>query len=299
MGALNIKPTSGLLILGGQELFWIPPISAYAFLFFLAHANVSRRWHRPLSAFFSLGVSAIRCNAWSFQQWNRFARTRMVVSNFAQGSPRVSWAYGTFACRPWWKHASRTQKIMVYDVPIILGQSWSYIPSNPSIKHYILIHFVSLPFWAWTSPPHWAKWLVVHLKRCLEDWFRLIGKAEFWLDFPEQKTTDFGHETGAFFWGYRLLVTNSGPRLLINGWFNFLGGLLVDVCWCLLLVILSHFPSYHVLPSCLKWWFELTSVFVNWVESNSRKWFWLDRRTVVMGWIKLQKTIIPGDLTSI
>ena len=30
------------------------------------------------------------------------------------------------------------QKIMVYDVPIILGQSWSYIPSNPSIKHYIL-----------------------------------------------------------------------------------------------------------------------------------------------------------------
>ena len=195
MGALNIKSTSGLLILGGQELFWIPPISAYAFLFFLAHANVSRRWHRPLSAFFSLGVSAIRCNAWSFQQWNRFARTRMVVSNFAQGSPRVSWAYGTFPCRPWWKHASRTQKIMVYDVPIILGQSWSYIiytikPINQTLHFDTFCIFAFLLSMNLTStlgkvtsgppetlfgglvPTHWQSGVLAGLPRAENDRFR-------------------------------------------------------------------------------------------------------------------------------
>lgn len=291
MGALNIKSTSGLLILGGQELFWIPPISAYAFLFFLAHANVSRRWHRPLSAFFSLGVSAIRCNAWSFQQWNRFARTRMVVSNFAQGSPRVSWAYGTFACRPWWKHASRTQKIMVYDVPIILGQSWSYIIYTIKSINQTL-HFDTFCIFAFLSmnltstldkvtsgppetlfgglvPTHWQSGVLAGLPRAV------------W--------ACSGAENDRFW------PCSMNKLRLFWGDYQFRTQTLVDVCWCLLLVILS----LSVLPSYPKWWFELTSVFVNWVESNSRKWFWLDRRTVVMGWIKLQKTIIPGDITSI
>ena len=98
---------------------------------------------------------------------------------------------------------------------------------------------VSLPFWAWTSPPHWAKWLVVHLKRCLEDWFRLIGKAEFWLDFPEQcgpvlvlKTTDFGHVQRincAFFGGgYWLPIQDPDP------------------CWCLLMFVVGYFVTFRL-----------------------------------------------------
>jgi hypothetical protein len=174
---------------------------------------------------------------------------------------------------------------MVYDVPIILGHIYHQI--HQSNITFCVFAFLSMnltstlgkvtsgppeTLFGGLVPTHWQSGVLAGLPRAV------------W--------ACSGAENDRF----RPCSTNK-LRLFLGGvtGYQFRTQTLVDVCWCLLLVIWS----LSVLPSCLKWWFELTSVFVNWVESNSRTWFWLDRRTVVMGWIKLQKTIIPGDLASI
>lgn len=93
MGALNIKSTSGLLILGGQELFWIPPM---LFCFF---------WHMPT---WVAADTVSQELGWWFQTLHRHLRvSAMVKTCFADAE----------------KHSTR---IIVYDVPIILGHIYIY-----------------------------------------------------------------------------------------------------------------------------------------------------------------------------
>lgn len=206
-------------------------------------------WHMPtwvaadtvLSPHFSwLGVSAIRCNASSFQQWNHFARTRMVVPNFAQGSPRVSWAYGTFACRLWWKHASRMQKIMVYDVPIILGHIYHQI--HQSNITFCVFAFLSMnltstlgkvtsgppeTLFGGLVPTHWQSGVLAGLPRAV------------W--------ACSGAENDRF----RPCSTNK-LRLFLGGgyWLPIQDP---DPCWCLLMFVVGYLVTFRltVLPEMM------------------------------------------------